>query len=80
MHDGNRSNSDEMVVVADVYGNGSASLAGVVNPPRDSRMLDEFQAALRQDAAFVPASLDGRPTTVRVVFSLQKVDVPERNF
>ena len=80
MHDGNRLNSDEMVVVADVYGNGSASLAGVVNPPRDSRMLEEFQAALRQNAAFVPASLDGRPTTVRVVFSLQKVDVTERNF
>jgi len=80
MQEGNRLNSDEMVVVADVYGNGSASLAGVVNPPRNSRMLDEFQAALRQDAAFVPASLDGRPTTMRVVFSVQKVDVPERNF
>jgi len=80
MQDGNRLNSDDMVVVADVYGNGSASLAGVVNPPRNSRMLDEFQAALRQNAAFVPASLDGRPTTMRVVFSVQKVDVPERNF
>jgi hypothetical protein len=72
--------SDDMIVVADVYGNGSASLAGVVYAPRDSRMLDQFQAALRQNAAFVPASLDGRPTTMRVVFSLQKVDVPERNF
>jgi hypothetical protein len=80
IHDGNRTESDDMIVVADVYANGSASLAGVVYPPRDSRMLDEFQAALRQNAAFVPASLDGRPTTMRVVFSVQKVDVPERNF
>lgn len=80
MQDGNRLVSDDMIVVADVYGNGSASLASVVTPPRNRRMLDEFQAALRQDAAFVPASLDGRPTTMRVVFSVQKVDVPERNF
>lgn len=80
VQDGSRLRSDDMVVVADVYGNGSASLAGVVNPPRNSRLLDEFQAALRQNAAFVPASMDGRPTTMRVVFSVQKVDVPERNF
>jgi hypothetical protein len=80
MQSGTRTTSDDMIVVADVYGNGSASLAGVVYAPRDGRMLDEFQAALRQNAAFVPASMDGRPTTMRVVFSLQKVDVPERNF
>ena len=43
-------------------------------------MLDDFETALRRDAAFVPASLDRRPDTMRVVFTLQKVDVRESNF
>ena len=72
--------SDDMIVVADVFSNGSASLAGVVHPPRNRRMLNEFEVALRQDAAFVPASMDRRPDTMRVVFTVQKVDVRERNF
>ncbi|HEY0385047.1 MAG TPA: zf-HC2 domain-containing protein [Pyrinomonadaceae bacterium] len=71
---------DDMVVVTDVFSNGSASLASVVQPPRNPRMLDEFQAALRQDAAFVPASFDRRPETMRVVFVVQKVSVNEREF
>lgn len=73
-------NGDDMVVVADVFSNGSASLADVVQAPRDRRMLDEFESALRQDAAFVPASMDRRPDTMRVVFAVQKVDVDDRNF
>ena len=72
--------ADDMIVVADVFSNGSASLADVVQAPRDKRMLDEFESALRQDAAFVPASLDRRPDTMRVVLSVQKVDVNDRNF
>ena len=59
----------------------AASLAEVVTPPRDKRMLDEFESALRQDAAFVPASVDRRPDTMRVVLSfVQRVDVDERQF
>jgi hypothetical protein len=69
-----------MVVVATVFSNGAASLSDVVQPPRDRRMLDEFEIALRQDAAFVPASMDRRPDTMRVVFAVQKVDVRDRNF
>ena len=72
--------ADDMIVVADVFSNGAASLADVVHPPRDRRMLNEFELALRQDAAFVPASMDRRPDTMRVVFTVQKVDVRERNF
>jgi Putative zinc-finger len=72
--------SDDMIVVADVFSNGAASLADVVQPPRDKRMLDDFASALRQDAAFVPASLDRRPDTMRVVFAVQKVDVDDRQF
>jgi Putative zinc-finger len=79
-HDDRYQDEDDMIVVADVFSNGAASLAGVVQAPRDRRMLDEFEIALRQDAAFVPASMDRRPDTMRVVFSVQKVDVRERNF
>lgn len=71
---------DDMIVVADVFSNGSASLADVVQAPRDRRMLDDFQSALRQNPAFVPASFDRRPQTMRVVFVIQKVDVRERDF
>lgn len=78
----NYQDGDDMIVIADVFSNGAASLADVVQAPRDRRMLDEFAIALRQDAAFVPASMDRRPDTMRVVFTVQKVDVrePERNF
>jgi len=72
--------ADDMIVVADVFSNGAASLADVVHPPRNRQMLNDFQTALRRDAAFVPASMDRRPDTMRVVFSVQKVDVRERNF
>ena len=69
-----------MIVVADVFSNGAASLADVVQAPRDRRMLADFQLALRQSAAFVPASLDRRPGTMRVVFTVQKVDVRDQSF
>ena len=77
---GHDAGEDDMIVVTDVFSNGRASLADVVHPPRDRRMLDEFKDALRKNAAFVPASYDRRPETMRVVFVVQKVDVPERNF
>jgi hypothetical protein len=79
-HNDQHQDADDMMVVADVFSNGAASLADVVQAPRDRRMLDEFETALRQSAAFVPASLDRRPDTMRVVFTVQKVDVRERNF
>lgn len=72
--------SDDMIVIADVFSNGAASLADIVQAPRDRQMLADFELALRQSAAFVPASLDHRPGTMRVVFTVQKVDVHERSF
>ena len=75
-----RQGDDDMMVVADVFSNGSASLADVMQAPRDRRMLDDFEKALRKDAAFVPAALDRRPGTMRVVFSIQRVDVRERDY
>jgi len=79
-HHNSRQGDDDMVVVADVFTNGSASVADVMQAPRDRRVLDDFQKALRQDAAFVPAALDRRPETMRVVFSVQRVDVHDRNY
>ena len=72
--------ADDMVVVADVFSNGSAALADVVQAPRDRQMLADFEVALRQSAAFVPASWDRRPDTMRVVFTVQKVDVNDNSF
>lgn len=71
---------DDMIVVADVYGNGSASLAEVVTPPRNRHMIDQLQDALRKSPAFVPASLDRRPQTMRVVFVLQKMNVADNSY
>jgi hypothetical protein len=81
LHSSDYSDADDMIVVTYVFSNGTASLADVVQPPRDKRMLDEFESALRQDYAFVQASYDRRPHTMRVVFSVQKgPTVDERNF
>ncbi len=71
---------DDMVVLADVFSDGHATLAEVISPPRDPRMLDEVEDALRRGAVFVPASLDQRPRTMRVVFMFQKMDVRESSF
>ncbi len=75
-----REGDDNMMVVADVFTNGSASLADVMQAPRDRRMLKDFEKALRENAAFVPAALDRRPETMRVVFSIQRVAVYDRNY
>lgn len=79
-HANSYQDADDMIVVADVFSNGAASLADVVQAPRDPQMLTDFEVALRQSAAFVPASLDRRPGTMRVVFTVQKVDVRDRSF
>jgi putative zinc finger protein len=74
-------NGDDMIVRVTVFSNGAASLSEVVKPPRDLRMLDEFESALRQDAPFVRASYDRRPDTMRVVFTLgPTVEVDGQNF
>lgn len=69
---------EEVTVIADVYGNGSASIAEVVEPSSDSRAVNELQRALESEqsaAAFVPASYDQRTEPVRVVFKIQSVSV-----
>lgn len=70
---------DELTVVAEVYGNGSASIAQVVEPSSDQRAVGELERALGSDssvaAAFVPASYDQRNEPMLVVLKIQTVSV-----
>ncbi len=69
---------DEVVVVADVFGNGLAQIAEVIEPSRDRRAVSELQKALETDpsyAPFVPASMENRAESVRVVLRFQSVNV-----
>lgn len=72
---------DEVVVVADVYGNGLAQIAEVVEPSHDRKAIIELQKALQTDPAFapfVPTNIESRPDRVRVVLKLQSVNVSTR--
>ena len=71
-----RPDDDDMIVVADVYGNGNASSS---RSSRRPATLDAGRPARRfpPQPAFVPDLLDRRPQTMRVVFVLQKMNVPD---
>ncbi|MBP9664259.1 MAG: hypothetical protein KBD94_06520 [Pyrinomonadaceae bacterium] len=69
---------EEVVIVADVFGNGLAHISEVVEPANDQRIVEELRKALETDPAyapFVPSSVESRPESVRVVFMLQSVNV-----
>jgi len=70
---------DEVVVVAEVFGNGLARIDEVVEPSRNRRAVRELENALKSDPnyapPFVPAHLDQRSDTVRVVLKIQSVNV-----
>jgi anti-sigma factor RsiW len=68
--------SDEaVVIVADVFSNGIAKVADVIEAPHDRQKLDELERILNNEPAFVPAVYDKRPENMRVVILIQKVDV-----
>jgi hypothetical protein len=72
---------DEVVVVADVFGNGRAQITEVVEPSQNSAAVGELEKALESEpgsTAFVPATLDQRSETIRVVLKIQSVDVSTR--
>ncbi|MEP6850975.1 MAG: zf-HC2 domain-containing protein [Acidobacteriota bacterium] len=72
---------DEVVVVADVFENGSAQIAQVVEPSRNQNAVNELARALDYGASntpFVPATLDQRSDTIRVIFKIQSVYVSTR--
>ncbi|HEY8560094.1 MAG TPA: anti-sigma factor [Pyrinomonadaceae bacterium] len=69
---------DEVVVVADVSKDGLAEIEEVVEPLDDQNTVYELEKAMQQnssDAPFVPAFLDRRADSVRVVLKIQRVDV-----
>lgn len=69
---------DEVVVVADVFSNGLAQIAEVVEPTNNWNTVNELEKALESDpdyAPFVPSTTDRRSGTVRVIFKIQRVDV-----
>jgi hypothetical protein len=73
---------DEVVVVADVFGNGLAQIAEVIESPRDQQVLYNLDKALKTDpdfAPFVPASFDRRADSVQIVLKIQRVDVNVRS-
>jgi hypothetical protein len=72
---------DEVVVVADVFGNGVAKISEVVEAPSNESDLEALEKALQKDpneAAFLPARLDKRSDVVRVILKIQRVDVVEK--
>ena len=73
-----RATTDGVVVVAEVFSDGLARVQEVVSPNSSSRELEDLERALDAelgDAPFVPASLDGRSNSVRVVLRFQHVNV-----
>lgn len=69
---------EEVVVVADVFGNGLARIAEVVEPSGDDAAIRELESALESDPAyapFVPASFDQRKERMRVILKIQNVNV-----
>lgn len=70
---------DEVVVVAEVFGNGLARIDEVVEPSRDRHAVRELEDALKTDPnyapPFVPAHFDQRSDTVRVVLKIQSVNI-----
>ncbi|MEZ5426221.1 MAG: zf-HC2 domain-containing protein [Pyrinomonadaceae bacterium] len=70
---------EEVVVVADVFGDGLAQIAEVVEPSKDRRAVRELEKALKTNPdyapPFVPANLDKRSDSIRVVLKFQTVNV-----
>ncbi len=73
--------NDGMVVVADVFSNGLAQIAEVVDPSKNVGAVEVLEQAFDKNspnAPFVPASMDQRSNSVRVVLRFQSVEVNSR--
>lgn len=69
---------EEVVVVADVFGDGLANIAEVVEPPSDEAAMRELQRAFETEpdaAPFLPTRISAGRDAVRVVVKIQRVDV-----
>jgi len=73
-----KGSNGEITVVADVFSNGIAKIAQVLDSAGDHRSIEDLQKALSSDpqfAPFVPAEMDNRSGTMRVVLLIQNVEV-----
>lgn len=71
---------EEVVVVADVFGNGIANISEIVDPPNDEAGMRELRKAFDTkpgEAPFLPARMPRNSDAVRVVLRIQRVDVTE---
>lgn len=69
---------EEVVIVADVFGDGLANIAEIVEPPSDAEAMRELQRAFETEpeaAPFLPTRISAGRDAVRVVFKIQRVDV-----
>ncbi len=69
---------EEVVIVADVFGNGLARISEVVEPPSNANAMRELEKAFDTDpskAPFLPPTLEPHSNAVRVVLKIQRVDV-----
>lgn len=70
---------EEVVVVADVFSNGLATISEVVESPKDKRIVEDLEKALANDpnyAPFVPTVIEHRPEYMQIVLKIQNVNVP----
>ena len=70
--------NEEVVIVADVFGDGLARIADVVEPPSDKNAMTEIEKAFKTDPAkapFLPPKMQKNKDTVRVVLKIQFVEV-----
>jgi Putative zinc-finger len=71
---------DEIVLVAEVFGDGIARISRFIESPKDQNTIKKLEDALQNDpnfAPFVPSSLDNRSDSVQIVLLLNQVDVFE---
>lgn len=69
---------EEVVIVADVFGNGLAQIAEIVSPPDNERAMRELRKAFDTDPAkapFKPSNLGKDTDRVRIVLKINRVEV-----
>jgi len=72
---------EEVVLVADVFGDGLAKITEVIEPPRDKQAMTEIEKAFKTDpekAPFLPPKMQKNKDTVRVVLKIQFVEVVDQ--
>jgi hypothetical protein len=75
---GGNVSDEEVVVVAEVFGNGIAKINEVVDPPSDNKAMMELQKAFQanpENAPFLPTKLKDNSESIRIILKIQRVDV-----